>query len=228
MSTTQPFALGRVHSTDEGDKNYRLATLMGMIPAKKRTTPWRGGSLLNQGSISQCVGATGREFLTSSPVPYRKPSPSMEESYAGAQRFDEWAGTPHDGSSARGLFKFYQSIGLVSSYYWTKDATETAAYVEAYGPIALGIPWDYSCFTPDSAGVIHPDGNEAGGHEVLLDWFFAKRRLFLCRNHWVNRDGTPWGNVKGHPGHFLISADDLSSLIQRGGDMCAATESPLA
>jgi hypothetical protein len=79
-------------------------------------------------------------------------------------------------------------------------------------------------FQPDKEGVVHPDGNEAGGHEILIEWHFAARRQMLCRNHWVDRDGTPWGNVKGFPGYFLIADDDVDALVKRGGDMCAATE----
>lgn len=224
MSTTNTFTLGRLHSTDERDAAYPLAMAMAMLPATKRTRPWSGGPLTNQGNIGQCVGATGREFLTSSPVLYRKPSPSMEECYAGSQANDEWAGTPHEGSSARGLMKFLTSLGLVSSYFWTNSAAETAEFVATRGPVCLGIPWDYSMFNPDAEGIVHPDGHEAGGHEILIEWWYPARHLFLCRNHWVNRDGTPWGTVPRFPGYFLISDGDVDALVQRGGDMCAALE----
>jgi hypothetical protein len=225
MSTTHPFTLGRLHVEDPGDNNYPLRTLMEATPAKKRTRPWSGGPLLNQSNIGQCVGATGREFLTSSPVLYKKSSPTMPECYLGAKQNDGLGDpTPDRGSTARGLMKFFQSKGLVSSYYWTKTTAESAEYVATRGPVCLGIPWDNSMFDPDGAGVVHPDGNEAGGHEILIEWWYASRRQFLCRNHWVNRDGTPWGHVKGFPGYFLIGDDDLAGLIQRGGDMCAGTE----
>jgi hypothetical protein len=224
MSDTQGYMLGRLHAEDERDAAFPFALAMQMLPAKKRTRPWSGGPLLNQGAVGQCVGATGREFLTSSPVLYRKRSPSMEESYDGARSFDEWAGTPHDGSSARGLMKFYQSLGLISSYFWETDVAGTAEFVASRGPVCLGIPWDRPCFVPDNEGIIHPDGDEVGGHEILIEWWYPAHRLFLFRNHWVNRDGTPWGNVKGFPGYGLISEDDTAALIKRGGDMCAALE----
>jgi hypothetical protein len=228
MSTTTPFGLGRNHTTDERDAAYPLRTLMEAIPAKKRTTPWRGGELLNQGPIGQCVGATGREWLTSTPVAYKNPHPTMEESYFGAKQNDGGGDpTPDRGSDARGLMLYYRSLGLVDSFYWTSTVDEAAEYILTRGPILLGIPWDESCFTPDAAGQVHPDGNQAGGHEILAEWFYAKTRLFLCRNHWFLPDGRPWGNVKAHPGYFTIGDDDLAGLIRRGGDMCAATEHPL-
>jgi hypothetical protein len=226
MSTTHPFTLGRNHVEDARDAAFPLRTLMEIVPATVRKSPWTGGPLLNQGSIGQCVGATGREFLTSSPVLYRQAHPTMPECYLGAKQNDGGGDpAPDRGSTARGLMKYLQLQGLVDSYYWTQTAAEAAEYILTRGPICVGIPWDESMFSPDSAGQVHPDGNEAGGHEILAEWYYVSKKLFLVRNHWFNEDGTPWGNVKGHPGYFTISADDLESLVKRGGDLVAAAES---
>ncbi len=230
MSTNypHPFRLGRNHTVDEGDKNYPLHALMAATPARKRTRPWSGGPLLDQDGVGQCVGATGREWLTSTPVAYKSPHPTMEECYFGAKQNDGGGDpTPDRGSDSRGLMKFFQSLGLVDSYYWTQTVAEAAEYCETRGPILIGIPWDESMFIPDASGQVHPDGNMAGGHEILGEWHYATRGLWLCRNHWRNRDGSWWGNVKGHPGYFLISDADLAALVARGGDLCAATEHPL-
>ena len=38
-------------------------------------------------------------------------------------------------------------------------------------------------FFPDTNGQIHPDGNEVGGHELLIEWFYKSTKLFLVRDH---------------------------------------------
>jgi hypothetical protein len=227
MSIT-PYALGRTPGNYPLNANYPMRALMDVLPPRARRSPWAGGPLLDQGAVGQCVGATGREWLTSSPVLYKAPHPTMEESYFGAKQFDGFGDpTPDRGSNSNGLMKFYQSIGLVDSYYWTDNAEQAAEYVLTRGCVLLGTPWDNSMFYPDATGQVHPDGNEVGGHEITIEWFYKTKKLFLIRNHWRNQDGSWWGNVKSHPGYFTISLADLDGLVGRGADLCAAVEHPL-
>jgi len=223
-----PYALGQTPGVYPLNNMFPMRTLMEATRPRPRTTPWSGGPLMWQGDIGQCVGATGREWLTSTPVAYKATHPTMEESYFGAKQNDGFGDpVPDRGSNSNGLMKFYQALGLVDSYYWTDTAEEGAEYVLTRGCVLVGMPWDYPCFKPDPQGQIHPNGNEAGGHEVLWEWYYKKTKLCLLRNHWRNQDGSWWGNVKAHPGYCTIHIDDLAWCVQRGGDLCAAAQRPL-
>jgi hypothetical protein len=208
--------LGRIYVPDENDAVFPLMEIMD--PQPPRTTPWQIGPVLNQGRTPECVAFTTRGWLNAEPVSDPDQShPDPATIYAGAQANDGISG-PHDGSNDRGAMKYMQSIGMVDSYHWAQSLQEVIQYVTTTGPLMCGTNWHQGQFTPDSNGFIAPVGPIEGGHEYLMYWYAQEENAFWFLNSW----GTTWGNVPGAPGTFKMKAQDFGTLLNEGGDACAA------
>jgi hypothetical protein len=221
-SSEHPYVvrLGRRFAKDERDRAYPLRAITRAAPMPSHRY-WRLSAIEDQGQTPMCVGYSGRQWLMMSPVRYKQPQPDAPACYHGAQQFDEWSGEDYDGTSARGLMKFFQSINLVQSYHWASSVEELAQFVLTTGPALIGANWHRSFFTPDSKGYIHPDGNVVGGHEFVCYGYSQTKWEFSFANSW----GTDWNPVMR--GRFKMKRDEFEALMADQGDMVAATESAI-
>jgi hypothetical protein len=186
---------------------------------------WTLGPISDQGQTGHCVGFTGLDWGNTEPVDDHWPNAMGDELYYACKVVD---GEPNaeDGSHSRSLCKVLRARGRIAAYAFTTDVAVIADYVRAHGPVGIGIPWDRPMFEPDADGYVWPDGDEAGGHEVLVTGHLPHGRgavseeSFRVTNHW----GADWGDG----GSCYITEEDLQSLLDRGGDAWAALENPLA
>lgn len=209
--------LGRIYRPDERDANFpmRAITKPGSVPVRRS---WRLSTILDQSTSPMCVGYAGRQWLTMSPVRYREPQPDAPALYHGAQQNDEFPGENYDGTSARGLMKYLQSLGLVSSYHWAQTVEEMVQFVLTSGPVLVGMTWRQDMFAPDRQGFVHPTGAVVGGHEIVCYGYSQQTRVLTLVNSW----GRAWNPA--FPGRFRMRRDEFEALMADQGDMVAAVE----
>lgn len=202
---------GRVAKPDKRDERFLLS------PPKRpkyRRRHWSLGSNLDQGETTACVGYAWAGFLAASPINQSPIAPSGI--YAIAKRYDEWDGEDYDGTSVRGGADVLRLTGHVSEYRWCWDVDTAAKWVLSRGPLVIGVDWYEGMDETDSQGFIHVDGESEGGHAALLYGVNLDHGHASIRNSW----GRQWGDR----GNCRISLDDLSILLDDGGECCAATE----
>lgn len=218
MASSHPMAvrLGRRYRPDARDANFPLRTITQ--PTKARTRPWQLGPQLDQGQTPMCVGYSGRQWLTMTPVRYKEAQPDGPACYHGAQQYDGDP-LPHDGSDSHGLMKFFQEQGLVGAYHWAQGIDDALTFLTTTGPLLMGANWHESMFTPDAQGFVHPNGQIAGGHEFVVDWYYESQKVVLFDNSW----SASWNPVL--KGKFKMTLDDFAALFADQGDLCAAVES---
>jgi hypothetical protein len=208
--------LGRLHAPDPRDEGFPLRRIMppGMPPMRK---VWRGGPVLNQGQTPECVAYAWKQWLDSAPhMDKTGAPPSADDLYAAAQKVDEWAGTPHEGTSVRAGAKVLQADVRIASYHWSTSAQDAADYILTTSPVVFGTDWHDSMFTPESSGFLRVKGPVVGGHAYLGLGYDVARGAFRCINSW----GTGWGQR----GRFWISGEDMQKLLDADGEACAALE----
>jgi hypothetical protein len=216
MATEHPLAirLGRRYAEDPGDKLFPMSAVMATVPTPN-SKHWTLGPQLDQLQTPRCVGYSTRQHLTASPHRYKKPSPSADEIYAGAQANDEWPGTAYDGTSERGAMKYLQSLGIIASYHWAQDVEEACQFVLTTGPVMIGALWTNDMFEPVN-GFVKPTGAVAGGHEFVLSGYNHKQWRCYFDNSW----GLKWGVS----GRFYMDRTDFEHLMANQGDMVASVE----
>jgi hypothetical protein len=136
---------GRIVSVDFRDRQYLLRPKLA-ARSTRTSRYWSPSTVLDQGNTPQCVSYAGEAFLKSGPVlnlQYKIP----QNLYDQCQSVDEWAATPHDGTSVRALFKILQSHGYVTEYNWAFDIDTVVQFVFERGPVVFGTDW-YDCVVP--------------------------------------------------------------------------------
>jgi len=207
------YGLGRLYVPDSRDAHYPLRALLApATPVLPRQRMWRRRAILDQGQTPRCVAFSGYQWGVSWPVPDMT-FPGVDDLYRGAQDNDEWPGNSYDGSSARGLMRYLQSMGRVSAYHWATNATETLAYVLTQGGVLLGTPLFAGMARPDANHVMHPTGGELGGHEMYIRGAERARGRFRVTNSWSNQ----WADG----GEAWLLGEDLDWLLARDADICA-------
>jgi hypothetical protein len=125
-------------------------------------------------------------------------------------RIDPFAGEwpPDDtGSSGLASAKAAQQKAEGGVYRWRFDGADGVVQeVMAGNVVSVGTRWDYSMFTPDAKNIVHPGGDQAGGHQWAVRGYDADRDLVMGRC-W-------WGSFRD----FWISRADLDDLLRDGGD----------
>lgn len=209
--------LGRLEAKDDRDKNFPFSSVLRPGDMSVIWRYWITGPILDQGQTPECVAYAWKQWLVSGPVWNEETDPLPDKIYQAAQAIDEWAGSPHDGTSVRAGAKVLQSLGFVSNYVWSTNITDLQAWLFSHGPVVVGVNWYENMFNPASSGVVTVDGNLAGGHAFLVDGWNQKTRLFRCANSW-SRD---WGKN----GYFYIKEADMQRLVyDEGGEACTALE----
>lgn len=209
---------GRLYKADSRDRKF----LMHPDMKKAERVPyryWYIGQPLDQRDTPACVGFSGYKYLTSGPVRNIKLPFSPNRLYVYAQENDEWPGEDYQGSSVRGLFKFFNKEGYTPKYQWTDKVETLVAQILTVGPVVLGTDWYDGMLETDSKGFIKPTGRVLGGHAYLTFGANQKQEKIAIINS--------WGPKFGLNGRAWIRFDDMQKLLDHDGECCIATEARL-
>lgn len=213
--------LGRLSQPDERDKKYLLPRNAAAKSLTQRY--WTAFPAMDQGGTSQCVGYSGYQWLTASPV-RNMPKFEPENLYYAAQDVDEWPGTNYEGTSVRALFKVLKARGLVAEYRWAFDAETVIDHLLTRGPVVVGTDWTTGMFMADKEGYIDDIGSASvGGHAYLLIGANRNRKKKNGTKGAV-RVLSSWGTKWADGGRAWLSFKALDELIKRNGEACTATE----
>lgn len=211
--------LGRLVAPDARDLNYPMRTLLAQEPLpaaqKKR---YRIGPILDQGQTPHCVGFSWREWLYAAPIMTRT-GPDADALYLEAQKYDEWAGTPHDGSSVRGGAKALDNLGHILEYRWATGLDDVVNWLlSGRGTIVCGTNWYTSMFDPDPQGIVSiaPNATIAGGH--------AYHSIGADRPKAMLEFQQSWGVSFGKKGHFFMTFETFDRLLKEQGEATSAVE----
>ena len=238
MSHPYPHALGRRVEHDPRSLSFAV----GVLPRSAIQSVWwtRRVPILDQGNLGSCVGnaitgilgtdAAGRTGYTNVTITqefsiktngifvagtYKIDEQFAIKLYSLATAVDEFAGAypPTDtGSSGVGGSKALQTLGLCPTYQW---AFSMAALQSALmlGPVAIGIPWYESMFSPSADGRVRVDRSSppVGGHELEI----TKMDLTADQYWFANS----WGESWGRSGWGYFTYTDLSTLLAEEGDV---------
>jgi hypothetical protein len=212
----------RLHSPDDRDANFQAAPRLARLashPTGYRF--WWTSPALNQGALPECVAYSGAKYLDSAPI--RNCGMNPQWLYNECQKVDEWAGTPHDGSSVRALFKVLTREGYVSRYEWANDVDTMARWLLSEGPVVMGTTWYSSMMEPDARGFIAIGGDNVGGHAYLLKGVNCQT---VCPDGSIGafRILNSWGSDWGQNGCVSISFKDMAALLKDNGEACMSRE----
>lgn len=213
--------LGRLHAPDARDRGFALrASIPDHVANVDRYWPMTAG-VLDQGDTSQCVAYSWTHFLLAAPTTHKvgalgNLTAFAQQLYDRAQAVDEWPGNDYEGTSARAGAKVLQADGRISEYRWAETSLTARDYVITRGPVLIGVPFYERMFVPDADGFLRPEGEVAGGHEMLILGNSVKRNAARILNS--------WGKAWGEKGRAWMSWDVLQRLLNEGGDCCSATE----
>jgi C1A family cysteine protease len=118
---------------------------------------------------------------------------------------------PEDtGSSGLAIAKALKQLGYINKF---KHCFNTNGLLQALQkqPVIIGMPWYEGMFKPDSDGVVHVGGDEAGGHEIECVGWDPGTLRFKFYNSW----GAEWGAA----GAFYLGLDDWNTLRSQGADV---------
>lgn len=209
------YQLGRLHIPDSRDAAHPMMLHLNLAAPLPIFKYWPPGSVLDQGQTPQCVAYAWEGWMNGSPI-RTKDGPAPSVIYNECQQIDEWAGTPHDGTSVRAGAKIMQNQGRIQEYVWATDMPSLKRWLLTKGPVVLGTNWYESMFTVYLDGYVHVAGSVVGGHAYLCTGFNSKTGRFRCRNSW----GQGWGEK----GSFYLHETDMVRLLREGGEACAAAE----
>lgn len=213
--------LGFLPAKDERNKGFAVqARPLEAVPISYKY--WVTGLPLDQGETPQCAAYSGEKYLTSGPVRnkfYLTPQGVYDE----AQSIDEWAGTPHDGTSINAIMKVFQKHGYVSEYRWAFDVQTALSYVLTTGPLIFGTNWYLKMFEPDSNGFLKIDGPNMGGHAYLV---YGANRLKKCPDGSIGafRMINSWGRAWAQNGAAWIPFTMAQRLMDEYGEIAMAKE----
>lgn len=213
-----PYPLGRAAREDD-IRNWQHRALVNPPPMiKKGHRIWFSPDVYNQGSSPQCTTDASVGMLRTSPFrrSFREHWPKFDSYserrsfYLYCQRHDpsEWG--VHDGSLVSSPLKEMKLRGMISGYRWLFGEEELREWVTWYGPAKVGIGWTSAMFYPDSKGYIHPTGADAGGHDIRVYNFSAKRQAYRLANSW----GFTWGQN----GRAWITAEEMDERLNNWGE----------
>jgi hypothetical protein len=209
--------LGRLAASDARDAAFPLRTLLPPAPPAVKSRFFHTGPVLDQGQSPECVAYAWKQWLDSSPITAKPAQPPTPEwIYHAAQAVDEWAGTPHDGTSVRAGAKVIEGLKRLGAYHWSTSADDARLYLLTMGTLVIGINWYEAMFDPEADGTLQVSGSLAGGHALLLNGFSDSRQAFRGINSW----GPDWGQN----GRFWLRKADLARLLSEDGEACAGVE----
>lgn len=164
-----------------------------------------------------CVGYSIRTKLDGAPMRTRR-GPSGLDIYRIANSRDEWAPTPHDGTSTRAGMDVILEHGLIERYTWAQTIDDAIRFIRSgKGGVIFGTWWYEGMFYPDpKTGLIVPTGRRRGGHAYFVRRF--SNRLGVCGI------AQTWGRSWSKNGYALIQVEHLERLLNEDGEAAAAIE----
>lgn len=160
-------------------------------------------------AVSKCIQLNARG--NRGPQPRR--TLTMDDAqtlYAYETSIDPFPGQMPDqdtGSNGLAACKAAQHFGLGADYFWIFDGVDGVIQAIMNNEVvSVGTRWENDMFHPDERGQIHLGGGVAGGHQWSVRGVDLRHSLFVGRC-W-------WGDFQD----FLISFDDLSTLLADNGD----------
>jgi hypothetical protein len=158
--------LDRLPQFDERSRRFGADRVVPDVPTKGKA--WEPGRQLDQESTGHCGGFTVAAEAAASPIRVR----GVDNAYAHASYYmakdhglDPWG--REDGTSTLAMMKVGQLRKLWASYVWAFSIDDVKRQLEL-GPVLLGIPWFTGMFRPTIENIIHPTGQEEGGHLLLI------------------------------------------------------------
>lgn len=217
-----PFPLGR-HPDAAANHDPRSRNFAAQADLPVKTKYWRRyGDVLDQGNIGSCVPNAGVGCLNHSSLHVAGTHLYTEEDVLGTDTEwgyyrkvtlrDPFPGAWPDqdtGSDGLSMAKVLYSEGKISRYEHAFGLDHILATLMR-GPLIVGIPWKHDMFWPDSNGIVHPTGGDAGGHEICLDGVNTTHK-------WV-RFTNSWSDAWGISGRFYMYWDEFGALLDDGGD----------
>jgi hypothetical protein len=213
MSAETPtaFGLGRKVNHDPRSRAFPAPRAATRKPVLHR----RYSPVLDQGSLGSCTGNSMAQAVNMAPLhipgtPFLKQSDAVSL-YSRATQIDPFWGTypPEDtGSDGLSVCKAAKERGLITGYRWAFGFEHTLDALQL-GPVLIGIPWHSSMFFPDKRGFLWRNGDEVGGHEIVLMGDNTKGTLTFLNS---------WGKGWGRGGRFYLAYDEFRALLADNGD----------
>jgi len=211
MNTVVEYGLGRKVNHDPRSRSFPAPRAEARKPVLHR----RYSPVLDQGSLGSCTGNAMAQAINMSPLhipgkPYLKEEDAVAL-YRRATQIDPFPGIfpPEDtGSDGLSVCKAAVELGYITDYRWAFGFDHALDALQL-GPVLVGIPWHYSMFTPDRRGFVTPDGEEVGGHEIVLMGDDCKGSLTFLNS---------WGSSWGLKGRFKMDYAAFRALLADQGD----------
>ncbi len=164
-----------------------------------------------------CVGYSIRTKLDGAPIRTTR-GPSALTVYETANSRDEWAPTPHDGTSTRAGMDVILEAGLIERYTWAQTIDEALRFIRTgQGSVITGTWWYEGLFYPDpKTGLIKPTGRKRGGHAYCVRRYSERMGAVGLAQTW----GVGWGKR----GYALMLVEDWERLFLEDGEIAAAVE----
>jgi hypothetical protein len=218
-AVTTDARLDRVQEFDERSRGFAIRTTVGS--KTRRSYTWRCHDQLDQGPDGACVGFAVAHELIARPAEVQglDAKYAKEQIYWEAQKIDPWDGGSYsganpfyEGTSVLAGAKIAKKLGWIEEYRWAFGLEDLILGVGHNGPAVIGVAWYTGMFNPNSIGYIHPTGQVAGGHCVLVNAVNVKKKRFTIHNSW----GPAWGMN----GECYITFDAMGKLLQERGEAC--------
>lgn len=210
---------------------FRAASILPTTSPRSYT--WGCEAWLNQGEEGACVPHGFAHEAWARPMVHPVPHLLVWEWYEWCRRNDEWHGEDYDGTSVDAGARCAREYGTLGSWYWAKGIGETIMALGRKGPVVFGLDWFSGMFDTNDAGYIRPLGEWVGGHCLLgrgvrLMWKPGTTAAQRASTDWLAhldltrttiRLRNSWGQHWGMNGDALITAHDLSALLDRQGEV---------
>lgn len=169
---------------------------------------------LDQKNSPHCVGFSMAHFGICLPTFTKYTEDDAHNFYYECKKID---GAPanEDGTTLRSAAKVMQNIGAINYYAFARDIDSIKWWLLNKGPIIMGTIWTEGMMTPDNDGVIDITGYVLGGHAYIINEWREDNYIGI-QNSW----GTNWGFC----GRAYISKDNLSAILEYGGEALTAVE----
>jgi len=128
------------------------------------------------------------------------------------QRADQWAGEDYEGTSVLAGAKIMKSFGYFDEYRWAFNLKDALLAVAYEGPIVIGVNWYEGMYDPSPKGYLKVEGENVGGHAILVSSVSVTLRRVTVWNSW----GRSWGDE----GRAFLTWDALERLLDEDGDAC--------
>jgi hypothetical protein len=217
---TKDARLDRIPHFDQRSLQFRAADALPM-QRDPRTYMWDCAQILDQGQEGACVGFGWTYELIAEPFPTTGLTDDTARAlYHRAKQLDDQPGEDYEGTAVLAGAKTVHEQGYLDEYRWATTFQEILVALSYRGPVVFGINWYQSMYEPGPDGILHVDGEVAGGHCILGRGLNMERQAIVLRNSW----GDSWGGGGDlGKGDAYLSFTDLQRLMHESGEACVPT-----